>query len=613
MKRSLLLVLVLIAFAMGAMAQDIYTIGVDGNSAIATTHFQKNGVDINSYEFNGDKYNVVFRSMVIGDDGCVYYVSKINVSYENISNIYKYDPVSGQTTIVYEAPMPAVGDWTVDFYNVNDIVWHEGHLYAAGVVRRKIYETKDYSYWVSLGFILKDGEMLYGPDNYEEEAVLKNYYSRIVVDPLGQTWIVSLGDLLKNNETYDFGYSHFIKDVVYYNNFLYLISNDSEAGSRISRHRIITGGWGDDEDLYVWPSDAGVTLNRLVEADGNLFVLGSDSDSYKVWKYNIQTQECSEAFTLGSRVDFYYEESQMVADHRGLYFVNPHFMPKKYTNGTLSQINLTYGALTGVFLPSSIAVTYTPPTPQTYNLPFEEEFEYGSTKWDEWVKVDVDNQNYSFNSYWARFDNNNDIDDLGVRHMYDLLERQEGWLISPAISLPDNEDAKLSFYCVNHDWDYYKYNGVYVMVRPNSSFVLTESNFSPDYFTEIWINDPKDGNWHSWELDLSDYKGQTVYIAFKYAGPDGDEWIVDDFKVGVSNNSTNESIADQAFIWPNPAKEKIHLESLEADSEVSIYDAMGALVKVVRLGVKKDIKIDDLSAGLYFIKSGTYNSRFVKE
>ena len=36
---------------------------------------------------------------------------------------------------------------------------------------------------------------------------------------------------------------------------------------------------------------------------------------------------------------------------------------------------------------------------------------------------------------WARFDNNNDIDDLGVRHMYDLLERQEGWLISPAISL----------------------------------------------------------------------------------------------------------------------------------------------------------------------------------
>ena len=66
-------------------------------------------------------------------------------------------------------------------------------------------------------------------------------------------------------------------------------------------------------------------------------------------------------------------------------------------------------------------------------------------------------------------------------------------------------------------------------------------------------------------------------------------------------------------LYPNPANDYIRIEGLETNSEVKIYNAMGALVKVVDANANEEIGIGELSAGLYVLRCGNATLRFVKK
>ena len=66
-------------------------------------------------------------------------------------------------------------------------------------------------------------------------------------------------------------------------------------------------------------------------------------------------------------------------------------------------------------------------------------------------------------------------------------------------------------------------------------------------------------------------------------------------------------------LYPNPANEYVRLEGIEANSEVRIYNAMGALVKVVNASANEEIGISELSDGLYLLHCGNATLRFVKK
>ena len=55
------------------------------------------------------------------------------------------------------------------------------------------------------------------------------------------------------------------------------------------------------------------------------------------------------------------------------------------------------------------------------------------------------------------------------------------------------------------------------------------------------------------------------------------------------------------------------IEGLEANSEVKIYNTMGALVKVVNVNANEEIGISELSDGLYVLRCGNATLRFVKK
>ena len=78
--------------------------------------------------------------------------------------------------------------------------------------------------------------------------------------------------------------------------------------------------------------------------------------------------------------------------------------------------------------------------------------------------------------------------------------------------------------------------------------------------------------------------------------------------------SVDENGMEAVSLYPNPASDKLYLEGLEEECEISIYNVMGTKVKTTILQGDSEINISDLPAGLYFVRIGNRHSlKFIKK
>ena len=104
-----------------------------------------------------------------------------------------------------------------------------------------------------------------------------------------------------------------------------------------------------------------------------------------------------------------------------------------------------------------------------------------------------------------------------------------------------------------------------------------------------------------WNDDNTDNPRQVVV--------NGDMTFVAFFK----GTGVGEDEGRMMVLYPNPANDHVRIEGIEANSEVRIYNAMGALVKVTNASANEEIGIGELSEGLYVLRCGNATLRFVKE
>ena len=97
----------------------------------------------------------------------------------------------------------------------------------------------------------------------------------------------------------------------------------------------------------------------------------------------------------------------------------------------------------------------------------------------------------------------------------------------PDLDLSDNASAaQLSFLSYNtYPYDFAAGNNTVVLLNGDTETVL-------------WSAETVSEEWTETTIDLSDYLGQTITLAFKYAGNDGNGWYVDDVEVSVTPVST---------------------------------------------------------------------------
>jgi len=160
---------------------------------------------------------------------------------------------------------------------------------------------------------------------------------------------------------------------------------------------------------------------------------------------------------------------------------------------------------------------------ETRNLPYYEDFEIGETDWTCWTAEDLDEQIGGYASYWHRGGARNfdpASGDYFAWHEWSPYE-QEGWLVSPVIKIPEGGAVTLTFQSYEEYAGDYRYEGVWIGSENNN---IGEEVWHP---TSEEVSD----EWKPIEIDLSAYRGQEIQIGFRYAGENGHSWYIDDISI----------------------------------------------------------------------------------
>jgi hypothetical protein len=162
-----------------------------------------------------------------------------------------------------------------------------------------------------------------------------------------------------------------------------------------------------------------------------------------------------------------------------------------------------------------------------FNLPFTEDFEAASPTVSCWTVYNADGAGESWVLSSAQ--NHTTGGSMSALHDFGVPGYDEdGWLISPELNIPGSGTSELSFWSYNTWPDFYGNNSVLISTGSNDP---TDGDF-----VEVWSALSVTDAWVETVLDISDYAGQSIYIAFRYEGNDAHGWFVDD--VAITNEAT---------------------------------------------------------------------------
>ncbi len=132
-------------------------------------------------------------------------------------------------------------------------------------------------------------------------------------------------------------------------------------------------------------------------------------------------------------------------------------------------------------------------------------------------------QEYTSSSNWSSF-GAGPMGNISTGHDDDEASCDD-WIVSPAMEVPPNSRAYLSFYYGTKWGDWAEYRGIWVSTGsgdPSDGDFVEFANLTDSISNDAWTK---------LEFDLSAYAGQTVYIAFRYQGNFADEFYLDSIAV----------------------------------------------------------------------------------
>lgn len=364
-----------------------------------------------------------------------------------------------------------------------------------------------------------------------------------------------------------------------------------------------------DELLYTYVEGSALNYTVSVKVDaGDVYVYAYyDQGMTKVWRneellytFDGVFEEMYDSFCLDVTADgvYYVSMDYDLNEDEGHFYV--------FHNETALQAYDVHE----LFQVTAMDVAVECADNEARALPYFEGFEMGTTDWECWVVTDEgennDENGYYYNSYWHRQSAIEGVmpstGDYCAMYRWNDGAIQDGWLISPQIRIPSGMVAELSF----DTYERYSYDMEYEGVW------ISTTNNDLSSFVEVWNQDDPTDEWKTVKINLADYQGQDVYIAFRYKGFDAHSWYIDD--VGVNEyDAVGEQEHPVIAVCPNPAKGSIRIEGLESSCEVQLYNSLGELVKIATVVPNQEISIDELAFGLYLLRCGKHTIRFVKK
>ena len=554
MKRFLLLISAMLV--MGSMiAQDVYSSGyytdTDGQTK-ATVY--KNGERINTQAI-GSGTNTS-ESVVVDSQDNVYWVR----NSENYGDVFKNS----------------------DYYlnnntgtHVNDLfIGEDGTVYSAGY--KTVSGVRTAVLW---GGTSSTPLYTYGDGTYDSEASCGMFaegqcfvggWQTTATSTHGAIWTVdSFPYFVYPDGTY-------VLDISYYNGTFYaLVVDENNDDLLVYENNTV---------MYTLVSGNSSNRGKLVVDCDDVYVVSYGGNSPDVLWMNGEQLDETPSYFMG-----------LTATTSGVYYCGSENGAKIWKDGNELYTVTDCDRMLDVFVPEVCTNS------SALGLPYYENFDRGNTGWNCWTITD-EGDGGLYGSFWHRSDYIYHDGDIQAEHYYGCNGDQEGWLISPQISLMNVTTATLGFNTREQDVIDYEYEGVWI----------STTGTNPSNFTEIWTQTNPQDSWEWTEVDLSPYTGHNVYIAFKYTGDCAHIWYVDDIDI-TGNLGVDDVTSMNLSVYPNPAKDVIRINGLDKATEVYIYNATGALVKTVVTNGQNEINIDELAAGLYLARFQGRTLRFTKE
>ena len=555
MKRILLTILSVMAFAGISMAQDVYTASFYYNE-VGTENAAvfKNGELLYSRGDDPSFFHMCYDVLCLNGD--VYWVDYYYDTHtEDYGNVYK----NGAPYLINE-----------NGTCVNALFTDGTDVYSAGY--KTINNVKTPVVWKgtsSTPFVMFDTG---GKDAEIDHAVIENgtIYACGSKDYEGVVWDSYNGEIM------NFGDHVYAEDIAVYNGSIYTI-----VDQRTMEYKAWV--YCDSNVLFSLTEDGG---GYALSMDaGDIYVFGADHNVAKIWKNGTVIYEHPE-------IDTEYVED-IVVNSEGVYYLTS---GATYKDG-VKQYECRSNC--------AIFVDLECQNNDIRTLPYYENFETGATDWACWGQLDIDDQNNGYASYWHRGGGSNSnvnaySGEHCALHIYNAAYDQFGLLSTPMIRIPVGGNTTMSFKTLEiYPYDY-GYEGVWVIEGGHKAAV------------EVWTQTEPSEEWKTVTIDLSAFQGKDVEIDFRYKGQNAHDWYIDDVSI-TGGTGVEESESNSLVVCPNPARESFRIQGLEAETEVFVYNVLGELVKTAIVNANQEIGIGELSAGLYLVRCGNTTMRFVKE
>ena len=320
-----------------------------------------------------------------------------------------------------------------------------------------------------------------------------------------------------------------IYDMVYYAGYFYCVGTDNGA-LKVWETTVYDNSYTTTEKYTLVSSNAYGSGRTKIYIDdaGDIYVTGQEGSYDKVWKNDS---------VLYSSTGYY---TSVLANTNGVYYAGSYSGAKIWKNGSVLYSPSNCDRVTNLFIDAPECEDT-----EVRGLPFSDGFEYGNTSWPCWTTIDVDNNNNVSNrSYWMR-NGKRDVTpytgDYCARHGANTSSNQEGWLITPRLFLqPGQNSTTLTFRSWVRESFYAK-----VYVSTNSDPTNTSS------YQSVYNEQQTGYQWSLVTVDLSQYQGQAIYIGFKYVGTVNTSWLIDDVNVTESFNPCDPSNAPYSCDFHN--------------------------------------------------------------
>ena len=648
MKKLVLFILSVMAFAGMSMAQDVWSAGYFTEDDTQQAVVYKNGTRLHATELFNGYYGECTGVDVYQDD--VYWVRNVFTS----SGTFYYADIMKNDGYYLNAPS-GQGRHIYDLHRYSGVLCATGCMDINNVRTAVAWREDD----PNPGLIMGDcnfESVAYGSTVYDGSYFTCGYQYSSASTYGGVIW-------KEGHPLYYFANYTKLYDIAYSNGYLYTVGADF-SGSAIKLRVWKTSVTGETNIIeYTLADDMNSNyvderFSICIDDASDIYVNGMSGSSEIIWKNGEAIYEVGNYFTA------------VIANSDGVYYAGtdgPGFIWKD--DEVLYEIE-GYDMLTCIFVPEPACDN------QVRDLPYFEGFETGATDWACW-EVDDEGENGTQPSYWHRggvWETSPATGDYCAWHGYGPQgHEQEGFLATPVIAIPTGGPVKMTFKTKEESVDsHYQYEGLLVYDGGN--------------MVELWSQSSEHASdtWETVEIDLSAYQGKDIQLAFKYVGTYAHIWYIDDVsieqeanpgeyfinttvypegagivegggsyaagttvtivaipnsgyefekwndentdnprQVTVNSNMTfvaffkgtgiGENEGSLMVLYPNPASNYIRIEGIEANAEVRIYNAMGALVKVVNTNADEEIGISELSAGLYFVRCGNATMHFLKE